>query len=486
MKSKLSILTLFLALTLMSGDVKAQCPCFVSTQACASGTFTPCNKTITVAPGSVYKEKVIANLPQGNTSYCVKYSSGNLPASFSQFHYFPVTAAFGSNTSGYPPANIGGGPFNISSSSQTITVAFDLTNFIPSPLSWNCHQVVRVDLSFKGVFGSDLGMLTFYLNVVRHHSLYSLDVKNSEAFYIGNDGRIYSEKWNGSAWVNSAINPANGGWTSSTAFGWLAASPTADHVFFAGIGGKLFNIHKVGGSWNIGPLSSSVTNFKGFIRLKGSRVYYVGSDNQIYYFTWSNNAWVHNAINPLNGWANALVSGAMDVSQVNDELFYRSGAQGAVYRLHQNSSGQWAYEILLASGCASNIIVDPQTNTVYFKGIDSKIHRLIKTSTVWQHEVLNAANVDYQVQGYLTKFPGDDRVFYIGIDDLMHNLYLNGSVWSDFPLSYSVNQIASNAFAAEGHVFYLNGDSRIHTFDWGGSNWLDGPMPMPPNAKKCW
>lgn len=494
MKVTLNILTLLLTLIFMNVGVTAQtCPCFVSSKPCPTGAFTPCGKTLTVATGSIYREPVTVDFSlatSSSISYCVRYSTVNKPVSFSQFGYFPVSIGYNNPyyNYGYQPENVGGGAFNIPSTPQAMTVYFDLTKFSPSPLSWNCYQTIRVDLSFKVPWSGgsvDLGMLTFYLNVVSGDSKYSMDVKNSEAFYVGNDYRLHSQKWNGLAWVYSPITPVNGGWTITLAGAWVTASPSGDHVFFSG-GGKVYNIFKSGGLWYMGPLSTSGPMVKGYIRLKGSRVYYVGNDSKIHYYDWNGNAWVYNAINPLNGWTSGLVNGAMNVSQVNDELFYRSG-QGALYRLYQNSGGQWSYQILLASGCAGDITVDPQTNDVYFKGTDSKVHRLAEVSSIWQHEVLNAVNSDYQVQGHLTKFAGEDRIFYIGTDGLMHNIYLNGPSWSDFPLSYSVNQVTSNSLAAEGHVFYLHGDDRIHGFRWGSTSWLEGPLvTTPANAKRCW
>jgi hypothetical protein len=311
-----------------------------------------------------------------------------------------------------------------------------------------------------------------------------MDLKNSEVFYVGGDQHLHSQKWN-AGWAYSPITPANGGWGAVAAEGWVVAAPNAGNVFFKSTNRMLYNIYRQGNSWFMHPLSYSVNNVKSFIRLKGSRVYYVGTDCRVYYFNWNGSEWVHNAINPLSGWANKLVAGAMDVSQTSDELFY-SGPNGEVYRLFQNSGGLWDHELLLPTGCASNIVVDPQTNGVYFKGTDSKVHSLLKQGSTWQHQVLTAVNVNYQAMGYLTKFPGENRVFYIGSDGLVHNVYQSGSSWYDFPLNYNFSAAVSNALAAEGKLFYFHSDNRIHNFYWTGTNWWDGPLvATPANVQGC-
>lgn len=88
--------------------------------------------------------------------------------------------------------------------------------------------------------------------------------------------------------------------------------------------------------------------------------------------------------------------------------------------------------------------------------------------------------------GYLTMFPGEDRVFYIGADNLAHNVYLSGPSWHDYPLSYSVITVFTNALAAEGKIFYFHGDSRIHNFYWVVTHWWDDALvASPANVQGC-
>lgn len=499
MKLKVHALLLFSALTLTAAQAaaqprpqsKAQPKSTASSPCLLPGAPASCSKDLMLSLGSVYSEELTTNFPVNSPPtipvyYSVRYSAPGCPYnSPSETDYFPVTVTYNNVT--YTTAQY----FIPTSSPQTLTVNLDLTNpTFPNCSSFpDCTQSIRVDINF--ILGTlctscnnDLGSLTYFITL-KDHSVSGMDLRNGEVFYVGNDQHLHSQKWN-AGWSYSPIAPANGGWGAVAAEGWVVASPSAGNVFFKSTGKMLYNIYKQGNSWFLDALSYSVNNVKGFIRLKGNRVYYVGVDCLVYYFEWNGSAWVHNVISPLTGWTNKLVKGAMDVSQVNDELFYRS-QNGEVYRLYQNGGGQWDHELVLASGCASNILVDTQTNDVYFKATDSKVHRLRKLGVgVWQHTALSAVNVNYQAQGYLTKFPGEDRVFYIGADTLVHNVYLSGGSWYDFPLSYYVSPAVSDALAGEGKLFYFHGDNRIHNFYWAGTLWWDGPLvTSPANVRGC-
>lgn len=505
MRSKISTLLLLSALTLTAAPPAAQPKTQPQAQSKAqpkgrpnSATSSPCllagassvcTEDLTLALGSVHSEQLTTNAPVNSPPtipvyFSVRFWAPGCPLnSPSEADYFPVTVTYNSVT--YTTSQF----FVPTSTPQTLTVNLDLTNptFPNCTTIPDCPDLIRVDVNFRtGILctscPNDLGTLTFFVSL-KDHSIYSMDVRDGEVFYVGNDQRLHTQKWN-PGWTYSPITPANGGWGAVAAEGWVAAAPGASNVFFKSTSNMLYNVYKQGNSWFLHPLSYSVNNVKSFIRLKGGRVYYVGADCLIYYFDWNGSAWVHNVISPVGGWANKLVKGAMDVSRLNDELFYRS-ENGEVYRLFQNGGGQWDHELLLASGCASNIVVDPQTNAVYFKGTDSKVH-LLRKAGGWQHQVLNAVNVNYQAMGYLTKFPGEDRIFYIGADNLAHNVYLSGSSWHDYPLSYYVIPVFGNALAAEGKIFYFHGDGRVRNFYWIGTQWWDDALvASPANVQGC-
>lgn len=383
---------------------------------------------------------------------------------------------------------------------STHDLAFD---FGTSPQPVCTATRVHVDIQRQVGWGAWIPECPFDLTIVstENGEPRNLTFVNgiSKAYYAGSDYKAHVMTWNGSLsrWDYAALNVLAPGWGSVQIDGRMASFANGSRLIFRGKDQKLYNLIQSGSNWTLSQVMASLPLVGGnVVARNNNEVVFVGG-TQLHQLSLVAGVWFDSIVVPGGGWG--TLGGALGDSVAlppsSSDIFFANGA-GRLVRLYKTSSSSpWSVEIISPTSAYGTSIdylsdlVAVENNAVYYRGRDRAIHRYTKNGSTWVFDPMTISNsssseskVVVQDNGYVTKFPGEDRVFYKGANGRIYNAYLQNGVWYNYSLSESVTDVAGDLIAAEGKIFYISHDKRIHNFHWSGNRWWDGPLSGLPQA----
>jgi len=310
----------------------------------------------------------------------------------------------------------------------------------------------------------------------------------SGMYYVTDNDKIDHLYWsvNTGGWVHESITPYNG-WGNVLVAGWLAADYNNDQIFFKGEDNVLYNIYKSGNVWYLGPVSA-IANVKSDIELRGDGVYYQNISNGIQHMYWTGNpGWASETITPVNGWQGIIAAGSIALSKTGSNIFFRTSTNKIVNLI--GSTNNWSlyqlYSTPASADCGGEIICDDALG-IYYKGTDSKVHKMSYNSG-WIYDAMTPAYGSATVASSLTKFPGEERIFCKTTDGRTCNYYKNAlNQWVVDGLYNGMTGVAGDVVAADTKVYFINTNKLIYNYYWTGSFWYpDHLVSTPANAKSC-
>ncbi|HZI18358.1 MAG TPA: hypothetical protein VEY09_07155 [Pyrinomonadaceae bacterium] len=366
--------------------------------------------------------------------------------------------------------------------------------YVPNPSTPPCStQTIR----FK--FYDLLGQLvcTYNLTVVL---VENSDGKNmtfvngvSKAYYAGGDFKAHVLTWGSpvaSQWNYSAVNPTSG-WGPVQIAGQMASFADGSRVFFKGRDQRLYNLVSSGSTWTLSLVKPGLPNVGGKVAARGNNeVVFYDVSGKIRRLLLTGGVWNDQIINTGTG---AIYGQSISLPPGSSDIFF-AYSNGSIRRAYPSGS-TWLFEQVCPAGSgaggygnASEMLVT-ESNAVYYRGQgDARVHRYTKTGSAWSYEAMSpASDPNVNVSGYLTKFPGEERVFYKSTGGRVYNIYKQGGVWYNWALNYGVGGGGGDLLAAEEKIFYVNQDRRVHNFYWTGKIWWDDVLSRSGQAdtKSC-
>lgn len=293
--------------------------------------------------------------------------------------------------------------------------------------------------------------------------------------------------------------------TVSSGANAIATNPyNANEVFYRGSNNYLFQAKNNGGSWQVtrmefndGPASPAA----GDVRYlpQHDKVLYVGANNRInlfgrstvepcgFYHWYLRDDWWNGSYDEV-----AAQSGALQTAP-NGDIFFK-GTDSKMHRYYF-SGGAWHHQVFTHPNSASlvggDIVVDPATYNIMYRGADNRLQCFWKDAYGNYNQAWIDANwstTAYTVKstpGSMVWAPYLNGVLYIGADNTIH-LYSWNTTWSHIWLPYSYNNpglgyaggdYALNSIDWDDHykrVYYTGFDGRVQLFGMSGSSWWHG------------
>lgn len=270
----------------------------------------------------------------------------------------------------------------------------------------------------------------------------------------------------------------------------------SDEVFYRGTNNYIYNASLISNVWQIkrlefndGPPSLAAGDIR-FLPMHDKLVY-VGADNRINLFGRSN-------VEPCGFYHDYISSGGKDESDKvfnspgalqtapNGDIFFR-GVDNKMHRYYYGD-GVWNQELLnhpnnSATLVKGDIVVDPTTLNVFYRGFDNRLQSFWKNDTSYQHAWIdnNWSTTAYTIkdqQGSIIFAPALNGIAYIGADNKIHLYYWDGS-WAHalLPHSYQTEEFAESSIAWDNttqSIYYSGADERIQFFRKWGLTWIHG------------
>lgn len=405
-------------------------------------------------------------------------------------------------------------PIQVNNPTNNIQFSFKIPTPVPLCASSTIH--VKYQRAGGGGFNSSwYTVCTFDLNVTIIESGPSENKKNltfvkgiSKAFYAGSDFKAHSLTWNpvSQKWDYAALNVIAPGWGTVQIDGQMASFDDGSRIFFRGKNKRLYNLIRLGGTnsnnWALAEVSAALPNVDGNVATRNNNeVVFKGTDNKLRRLTFTGGTFfINEIVVPVGGWGSlgTPLGDSINLPPATTNIFFAFGAGmlAHVYKVGndwilEKISPPSAYNTPTAYYGYSELLA-VENSVVYYKGVDRALHRYVKIGNNWNFDAMpiSAAsqnNVVIQHNGYLTKFPGEDRVFYKGASGSIYNIYKQNGVWYNYALNDGVTSTAGDLIAAEGKIFYINHDKRVHNFYWTGTKWWDVPLSQatPANTVGC-
>jgi len=291
------------------------------------------------------------------------------------------------------------------------------------------------------------------------HGSIAVNKNNSnQLFYRGTDDRIYE------------ANVANGNWTSSIIpYNYQAPFPATlvkgdlvynsyyNYIIYKGQDNRIQFFNKYNNAWwqwyiddhwettsyqiSPDPGSLEAINDNGVI-------VYKGMDNKIHFFTYDEGVsdWVHQWLPYTYGSQSSsdYVKGDVIVDQTNHWIYYKG--QDDRLQCFIPSHGSYSHIWVDApnnptankvSSTPGSIIIANNSNEIYYKGFDNKLHKYSQSGFSFTHSLVNYqySDADY-IRGNLAYNPSYNKVYYIGFDGRIQffQKYMDGSYvhwWTD-------------------------------------------------------
>jgi hypothetical protein len=446
--------------------------------------------TAPVNTGVAYSYQPILTLPAGNYRYTYN-TSGGIPLQ----NFFLIL-----NGNAWTPYST----TSIPNSPNTVTFNFHIPTAVPLCTSMTIGIRFQRQLSF-GQF-STVG--TFDLNIVvaEDGERKNLTFVNGagKAYYAGTDYKAHVMTWNSSTsqWNYAALNVVPN-WGAVQIAGQMANFADGSRIFFKGKDKKLYNlINQSGNNWTLSALSQNVAGLPNVTGNVGTRnnneVIFYGADNKIHQLLLNGSTWSDQIVAPAAGWPSSVVlldGESICLAPASTNIFFSHGR--SVSQVYQNTSGgPWVFESIGSLNIPwpyhyDSDLLAVDNYAVYYKGRDNFIHRYTKCGNEWRLDAIPISAVSENnvvlYRGFLTKFPGEDRVYYKAATGRIYNLYNVNGVWFNYSLVNSMTSAAGDLIAAEGKIFFINHDKRAHNSYWQNSAWSDVPLATgaPANAKGC-
>lgn len=373
--------------------------------------------------------------------------------------------------------------------------------YVPPGVALCSSETIHIRFRRRPLMGMEYTVGTFDLKVVivengERGNLAVVDGTGT-AYYGGADQKAHSMTWN-SGWSYAAITPTSG-WGSVRMDGHMAAFADGSRIFFKGTDGKLYQLVK-NGPWTLSLVLPGLPLVGGrVVARNNNEVVFFGNDGKLHQLLLSGGVWTDSVVVPSAGWG---AGGAPDGNSIalprgSSKIFFVNGV-GKVCDVGV-ANGNWTLEQISPAsvpwdyGYTADLLAMEDT-AVYYQGADHFIHRYVRSgnTNTWsldpmQVSTASESNVVLGLNGYLTKFIGDERVFYKASNGAIYNVYKQAGAWYNYPLDPAMSDSGGDLVAAEGKIFHVHHDKRVHNVYWSGNRWYDGPLSTASqaDAKGC-
>jgi hypothetical protein len=181
-----------------------------------------------------------------------------------------------------------------------------------------------------------------------------------------------------------------------------------------------------------------------------------------------------------DGWSHAIITSSSqeniggELCADTNDIFYK----GTDNRLHHyyNTSTTPLHEWLTDWNNTSQNVggdIACSLNNVVYGGTDSRLHHYWYASAQWNHEWLTDwSNTSQNVGGDIA-YHGSD-IFYRGSDNRLHHYWYASAQWNHEWLtdwSNTSQNVGGNIDCSDGNVFYRGADDRLHHYWYGSGQW---------------
>jgi len=447
---------------------------------CVNNSYSGAAYVTVQNTGGTQNANLNLNLPGGIYRYTYSTSGG----SFLQNIYIVVNNFVAWNPGAFiqiiPPA----------------TVSF---NFYSAPLSTPPCSSETIHFKFMNSIGQLVCTYNLTVVIVEDDDGRNMTTVNGlgRVYYAGNDFKVHAMNWDQASWkwIYSAITPSSG-WGTVEVAGQMASFADGSRIFFKDkTTKKLYNLLVNGNNWTLSQVMSGLPDVAGKVATRNSNeVVFYGSDGKIHQLFLNGSTWTHQIVNTGTG---GIHRRSISLPPGSSDIFF-TYTGGSIHKVYQSGGGSWTLEQvcgptgLANDGYGSNSeLLAVENNAVYYDGHgDRRIHRYTKSNGVWSFDTMPislATEANVNVTGYLTKFPGEERVFYKSTTGKVYNIYKQGGIWHNWALNFGTPGTAGDVLAAEDKIFYINHDKWVHNFYWTGNFWWDDALSKtgPANTKSC-
>lgn len=239
-------------------------------------------------------------------------------------------------------------------------------------------------------------------------------------------------------------------------------------IFYISSNNYVCVVYRSGNSWEDGQLNSafqkaSITG--GLLHISGGEydgVYYVGTDQKIYRFNYTQYGWIANRVSPSQ-WNNVLPSSELLFH--GGQIFYINTSRQvcALYK----SNGVWYDSILSSSGQKSvnngrGLAYSSVADIVYV-GEDNYIWRYYWGGNGWICQKVCAGQWNKVLTGSpLLASEDGTQIMYINTNNQLCALYRGGNNWYDSIINSAV-KVNSNSYLTRGDAVYFIGiDNNVY------------------------
>jgi hypothetical protein len=214
---------------------------------------------------------------------------------------------------------------------------------------------------------------------------------------------------------------------------------------------------------------------------------YIGDDSRIHQYQWheSDQLWGNYPLNP-GAPTNARKECGLAIDLADNTIFF----VGIDYRIHsmKYNGSQWIESTLDVNAPAnvrpkSRVVMDQVTKTIFYIGTDNRVHSYWLNNNQYDEATLNI-NAPQNVHSYSgLAIDNVGKVYFIGNDKKVHHYRYENGGWIEAELYYlgpqnvriTYNTISPLA-SADGKVFFIANDNKVHHYWYQNNHWNEAQM----------
>lgn len=250
---------------------------------------------------------------------------------------------------------------------------------------------------------------------------------------------------------------------------------------------------------NITPTPTTVSSYANSIAINpnnGNEVFYRGSNNYIFSAYRTGNSWQVKRLEFNDGGGPSLAAGDIRYLPIHDKILYvgsnqrinvfgRSNIEPCGFYHWYLRNDWWIGDYDKVYPQAGALQTAPNGD-IFFKGIDSKMHRYYFAGGVWNHQIFNHPNTASYIDGDIVIDPNTLNVFYRGADNRLQTFWKDGAgnynhAWVDAnwnTTAYTIKNLPGSMVyvPALNGILYIGADNKIQLYNW-NTTWYHSWIP---------